>query len=112
MGIGEDQAYFASVLPRHVPMPDWKGLGEAGLAEILALHLQLAAPKRLISFGSNIPPLLGHDPTQSAQNLPILNHEGERVATLSERSLDALSRAKAKAGFWRRWLEWTGAKSA
>jgi len=112
MGLSMDKVYLASLLPHAAPMPDWQALGDAGLGEILAHHVVLAAPKRLLTFGSNIPSLLGNDLTQSSPNLHSFNHEGRTTPLLAERSLVALTRAKAKAGFWRRWLDWTGAQFA
>ena len=107
MAIAPENVRFASVLPRHTPMADWAGLQTGGMAEVLAHHLRLAAPRRIMSFGSNIPPLLGNDPAQSAQILRTINQDGRTIPVLAERSLDALMRRKAKAGFWQRWLDWT-----
>ena len=109
MGIDEGETYFASVLPRHFPLPDWDSLRQAGIDEILAHHVALVAPQRIIAFGGTIPSLLGNDPTQSPQPLQSFNHEGRTFPALFDRSLDALQRGKAKSAFWRRWLEWTGA---
>lgn len=108
MGIAPDQAYVSAVLARHMPLPDWAALDAAGLGALTRHHITLAAPRRLIAFGGNILPLLGHDPAQSAQTLPEFNHEGRSIPLLAAHGLDALGRANAKAAFWRRWLDWTG----
>jgi DNA polymerase len=108
MGVAPDQVYRASVLTRHTPMPDWAGLAADGIGEILAHHLKLAAPARVISFGNNILSLLGHDPAQMTANLHSFNQEGGSIPVLGAPGLDAMTRARAKAGFWQRWLEWTG----
>lgn len=108
MDIAPAEAYFASVLPRNTPLPDWQALAASGLADVLRLHLRIAAPQRIVALGSNIPPLLGHDPAQSAQNLHSFNHEGLTIPMLLDRGPDALQRARAKAGFWQRWLDWSG----
>lgn len=108
MGIGTDRIYLSPMLVRHTPLPDWTALNEAGLGEMTRHHIGLVAPRRLIAFGGNILPLLGHDPAQSAQNLPAFNHEGRSIPLLAAHGLDALGRANAKAAFWRRWLDWTG----
>jgi len=108
MGIAQDEVRLASVLPCFTPSPDWQPLGASGIADLLLHHLQISAPQRLIVFGSNIPPLLGHDPAQSPANLPNFNHEGRIIPLLADRSLDALTRAKAKSAFWQRWLDWSG----
>ena len=112
MGIPAEQTYFASVLPRHTPLPDWQALQAAGIGAVLAHHIALAAPQRLITFGRSIPPLLGHDPAQSAQYLQSFNHEGRTIPVLASNSLGALTRGAAKAGFWQRWLNWTKAQAA
>ena len=111
-GLSIEDTYFASILPRPDIMPDWADLAARGMADIVARHVALAAPRRLIAFGSNIPSLLGNSLTQTPQNLLEINHEGTTTPLLTERSLEALARPRAKAGFWRRWLEWTGAHSA
>lgn len=109
MGIVPDQAYFASVLPRHMPHPDWAVLAQQGLGEVLLHHLSLAAPQRVIAFGGNILPLLGHDPANKSEILLRFNQEVPQVPVLATRELSALrDRSAWKAAFWRRWLDWTG----
>lgn len=108
MGLTPDDAYFAAVLARHTPMPDWKQLAASGIGEILSRHLELAAPKRLIAFGRLVPPLLGHDMAQGPAATPNFNHEAVRVPVLAAPGLDQLLRnAATRASFWRRWLDWT-----
>ena len=109
MGIPADEVFVASALPWPDPLPDWPALGAAGLGDLARHHVQLAAPQRLIVLGSNILPLLGHDLAQTALTLPPLNHEGRTIPVFGERGLDSLARPRAKAGFWRRWLDWTRA---
>jgi DNA polymerase len=109
MQITPEQAYFASVLPRHTPHPDWATLQTDGIGEVLAHHIGLVSPKRLIVFGQNILPLLGHDPANSADNLPRFNHEGRDIPMLPAMELGVLlSAPRRKASFWQRWLDWTG----
>jgi DNA polymerase len=109
-GIAPDQAYVASVLPRHTPMPDWAALLSTGFAEVTAHHVALAAPTRLIAFGSNILPLLGHDSANKRDLSPVLNHEGQTIPLLPALSLAALlATPRRKAALWRDWLDWTGA---
>lgn len=113
MGVAEPQAYIASVLPRHTPLPDWQALGQAGIAEIARHHVALVSPARLILFGDNILSLFGNDPTQKAKILPFLTRKGESVPALGAPDPGALiGRAKWKAAFWQRWLEWTGTETA
>jgi uracil-DNA glycosylase len=108
MGIAPDQACLASVLPRHTPHADWAALQQDGIARVLAQHIALAAPQRLIVFGSNILPLLGHDPAITAQSLHEFNHEGLSIPLLPAMELGVLlSGPRRKASFWQRWLDWT-----
>lgn len=108
MGIAPGQAYIAAALPRHMPMPDMAALTAAGLGDVLTHHVALAAPQRILAFGSSILPLLGNHLTQCAQNLHELNHEGRTIPVLGSRPLDALVRGRAKATLWQQWLDWTG----
>jgi DNA polymerase len=106
---GIDSVYVASVLPRAMPHPDWAALAAQGLDAVLLHHLALAAPQRLLAFGGNILPLLGHDPAKSPEILLRLNQEGAQVPVLASRDLATLrARPAWKAGLWRRWLDWTG----
>ncbi|MGH6787042.1 MAG: hypothetical protein ACREBO_09440 [Novosphingobium sp.] len=109
MGIAPEAAYVASALPRHAPHPDWTALARDGLGEVLTHHIALAAPQRLIVFGANILPLLGHDPANSGGNSPGFNHEGRTMPLLPAMELGVLgANPRRKASFWQRWLEWTG----
>lgn len=111
MGIAPDAAYVASVLPRHTSMPDWAAIGADGLAEVTAHHVALVAPQRLIAFGSNILPLLGHDPANKPDSSRSFNHESLTIPLLPAMSLTALlATPRRKAAVWRDWLEWTGTK--
>ena len=113
MGIDQDSAYVAAVLPRHTPMVDWAALATRGAGALLAHHIGLVRPQRLIVFGASILPLLGHTPTHNAQTLPSFNHHGGSVPLLAARELGALmARPAWKAGFWRTWLDWTGTTTA
>jgi len=109
MGLDATRVYVASALPRHTPLADWSGLAARGAGAVLSHHIGLVAPERLLVFGSTILPLLGHDPTHSAQTLRAFNHEGRSVPLLAARDLGALlARPAWKSGFWRTWLDWTG----
>ncbi len=116
MGIDEEAVYFASALPRHTQMPDWAALQRGGLGGVLVHHIDLVVPKRLITFGRNVAALISspicHDPPNSAETSPQLNHEGTSMPLLAAMGLDMLlSKPQGKARFWGRWLEWTGTKA-
>jgi DNA polymerase len=105
MGISPQEAYVASVLPRHTPHADWETVAARGIGRVAAHHVALVSPQELIVFGQTIPSLLGNDPPNNSAILQSLNHEGASVPCLSDRSLGAmLERPRWKAGFWQRWL--------
>lgn len=109
MEVSESEVYFASVLPRHMPMADGATLAAQGFREVLQRHIALAAPRGILAFGSNILPLLGHNAAQDPAALEFFNHEGSSVPLLASEGLDSLmAMPRLKARFWRRWLEWTG----
>lgn len=107
-GYARAEIYLASVLPRPVAAPDWPTLARNGLAEVLAHHITLAAPQRLIVFGRDVSSLLGHDPAQLAQSSLAFNHEGTSVPLAFAPALDALlERPALRRGLWTRWLDWS-----
>lgn len=110
MGIAREETYIASALPAHVPMPDWQALRAIGLGDVLLHHIGLAAPQRLLILGeTGVSALLGHDPPNLAHGLRAINQETSGIAAISTCDLDAmLARPSLKAGFWGRWLKWTG----
>jgi DNA polymerase len=110
LGIGSEAVYVASALPRHMPMPDWAALQAAGLGEVLAHHIRLAAPQRLLVFGTHVSSLLGHDPTKTAGFLHNLHQEGTSVPALAAPELAALiARPRGKARLWQALLDWQAA---
>lgn len=106
MGVAEEAVAVVAIFTRRTPLPDLAGLAEGGLGDLTRHHVHLTAPQRIIVLGSNILPLLGHDPAQSAQSLRSFNHEGRTIPLLAGPALDAMARGPAKAAFWRKWLEW------
>lgn len=109
LGLGQEQVYWASALPRRTPLPDWHQLANEGLAAVVRHHIALAEPRRLLAFGSGISSLLGHDPAKNPAFLPAINHDGRSLPLLAAMDLAALlARPRAKAGLWQRLLDWTG----
>ena len=111
MQVAPESVYFASILPRHTPHADWAAARQAGLGEVLARHVALAAPQRLIAFTGSVLSLLGHDPANNPDFSREFNHGGQSVPPLlAARELAAMrERWRWKAGFWRSWLDWTAA---
>lgn len=111
-GMGSEETYVASVLPRHTPMADWDELAAAGLGEITRHHVALAAPTKLLVLGRNILPLIDHDPTKNHPVLQEINHEAANPVVFSGWDLATLlARTKARSTFWRGWLNWTEGKA-
>ena len=109
MELSPAAVYFASALPRHMPLPDWNGLAASGHGHILAHHIELAQPERLMVFGRSILPLLGHDPAQAAPLPAEFAIQGRKLPLLvSYAPGRLLANARQRAGLWRRWLDWTG----
>lgn len=108
MGVDGEKAYIASALPRHTPLPDWQSLGERELGRLIAHHAALVAPERLLVFGRNILPLLGHGMTQSPAEFRKFQHDSLRIPAMAGPGLPQILRLGAeRARFWRRWLKWT-----
>lgn len=108
MGLARPQVYLASVLPRHTPMVEAEALIGQGMREVLLHHVALAAPRRILAFGTGIPPLLGHDTSLAAAALPEIYHENRSIPVLAIEGLDSLAAMpRLKARFWRKWLEWS-----
>lgn len=118
MGLNEDQVYFASALPRHTPMADWRDLAARGLGDVLHMHVALARPERIIGFGRQFltlgqpavfaSPLQDHVLPQSGPNCRHFRHQGESVPLLVASDLGSLlERPIAKRNFWLQWLTWS-----
>lgn len=121
MGLAEDEVRLAAALPRHMPQPDWGALKAAGLGVVIRHHVALARPRRIIAFGGNILPLLGHALPQSPAVLTDAHQKGAKLregestipgslpasAIMAMPDLDMLlERPRAKAVFWQSWLGW------
>lgn len=113
MGLGPDEVYLATALPRHMALPAWADLTANGLADVLGHHIALAAPKRLLVLGRDILPLLGHDPAQASPAINQIEIQGREVPLLTSYAPGRLlDHARLRADLWRRWLEWTDGTSA
>ena len=107
-GIGAHEVYCASALPRHTLRPDWNEVASAGYGALLAHHIGLVAPERLIVFGRDVPALFPHAPAQDSANLRSFNHDGRHIPMLLARDLANLARRTGfRAAFWQQWLDFT-----
>ncbi len=86
----EDAAYIASALPRHAHHPDWAALAARDLGKVLAHHVNLVAPKRLLVLGRAMLPLFGHDPAQAGAKPRPIALESCAVPALVSFGPDAL----------------------
>ncbi len=108
-GLAEDDVYVASGLPRHIALADMPALAEAGMHKVTMHHLDLVAPERVLVFGRDVLPLIGHDPAQNQASLVNINHEERSFPLLVDRNLELmLQRPATRSRFWQRWLDWTG----
>ncbi len=107
MGLNESELYIASAVPRAIPGEDWGLVAARGMGKVLAHHIGLVKPERLMVFGANILPLIGNDPPQGSAILQEFDQGGAGIPMLAARSLSAmLNRPKWKAGVWKAWLNW------
>ncbi len=105
IGLNEDEVYIASCVPQALPLADGQELLQAGFGKVLAHHIGLAAPQRLLVFGTNVLPLLQHDAAQQPESVQEYRANGNSIPLLVTEGLDALaSMPRLKARFWRRWL--------
>jgi DNA polymerase len=108
MGLRQEDVYLASALPRHTPMADTAALAAGGMDEVLAHHIKLACPNRVLAFGTNILPLLRHELTKDLPSLREINQGPRFIPLLVSEGLDSLmAMPRLKARFWRRWIEWS-----
>jgi DNA polymerase len=107
-GLSRADIYCAAAMPSRIAAPDWAALAQAGLGELLAHHIGLVRPQRLILFGQNgISTLLGNVSTNNPTHLPSFNHGDAMIPALTAYDLETIvARPALKAGLWSRWLEW------
>jgi uracil-DNA glycosylase len=105
MGLDEGAVYLASALPCHTPMADLAVISAGGMDAVLAHHIALAKPQRLLVLGTGITPFLTpvKDEILRKSNQAVVN-----TPTLVSETLEAmLHMPRLKARFWRRWMEWS-----
>ncbi len=108
MGIAPEQLSLASALPRHMTLPDWQALARDGMGEVLRHHLSLAAPERLLVLGTDILPLLRHDPAQASPGIQeILVGDRSLPVLAGYAPAHLLEHARVRARLWQQWLDWT-----
>ena len=90
--LDQDAAYFATALPSLITAPDWDGLAAAGLGAVLAHHISLAQPRRVLLLGSTLARILPQEPA-----VPVLS------AFAPEQ---LLAHPRQRARLWKRLLEW------
>lgn len=99
--IASEELYLASALPMYLPHPDWEALAKDGLGKALRHHLRLAAPERVLLFGTRLPGLLGHEGS------PEKLREVEGIAALATFAPDRLLQHKRqRALLWERLQQW------
>lgn len=110
LGHALDECYLASVVPAHVGPIDWALLADRGMAAVLAHHVTLAAPRRVLVLGREIvSSLLMHGSAQASPAPSYFHHASWMLPVACATSLQGLlDRPGRKAGVWRTLLEWTG----
>lgn len=109
MGLAENTVYFASALPCHTPMADLAAIGAGGMDAVLAHHIALARPQRLLVLGTGLATMLGAASADLAdQPLREINHTGGKAPVMVSETLDAMMEMpRLKARLWKRWIEWS-----
>lgn len=105
MGLDDDAVYLASALPCHTAMADLAAISAGGMDAVLAHHIALAAPQRLLVLGTGLTPFLTRvkDEILRKSNQTLVN-----TPTMVSETLEAmLHMPRLKARFWKRWIEWS-----
>jgi uracil-DNA glycosylase len=108
MGIAESDCYIASALRSHTPLADLTDLARGGLDAVLACHITLVAPRRVVLFGQGLGAFLPHTSGSGQDNaLGGLSQMGFATQVMVTETLGSMLDAPAlKAKFWRRWIKW------
>ncbi len=105
MGLDDNATYIAAALPCYTPMADLAAIGAGGMDAVLAHHIALVQPKRLLVLGTGLAAMLG---AQDNQPLREINHSAGKVPVMVSETLDAMmDMPRLKARFWKRWIEWS-----
>lgn len=108
MGLDGSAVYLASALPCHTPMADLASLAAGGMDAVLAHHIALVAPRRLLVLGTGLAPMVG---AANANPLREINHNAGNVPVMVSETLDALMEMpRLKARLWKRWIEWSASQ--
>jgi uracil-DNA glycosylase len=105
MGLDDGAVYVAAALPCHTPMADIAAMGAGGMDEVLAHHIALAQPQRLLVLGTALGSMLTRikDEPLRAINQTVVN-----TPVMVSETLDAMmDMPRLKARFWKRWIEWS-----
>lgn len=109
--VDQDSVYFASVVPQYAEIPDWRNLAQRGIGRLLAHHIRLAKPKRVIVFGRHLQPLIGHDGSKPLSDLQLPDgHEGQELKLplfTAPAPTELLRSAERRKRFWQNWLQWS-----
>lgn len=107
-GLEAERVYLASLLPRFTAAPDWVAAAMAGAGKVLAHHIGLVSPQRLLILGGNILPLLGNDTAQEGKTSRHFNHKGRSFPFVEGQGPARLLRsAAARRALWHSWLDGT-----
>jgi DNA polymerase len=104
MGLDDSAVYIAAALPSHTPMADLTAIGPGGMDAVLAHHIALVAPQRVLALGTDLGTFLTpvNDYALRKINQEVIN----RSVMISE-TLEAMMQIpRLKARFWKRLIEW------
>lgn len=105
MGLDDGAIYIAAALPCHTPMANLAAIGAGGMDAVLALHVNLVAPQRVLVLGTAAGSLLSDvkDNPLGGMNQTVVN-----TPVMVSETLDAMiNMPRLKARFWKRWIEWS-----
>jgi uracil-DNA glycosylase len=105
MGFDDNAVYLASALPCHMPMADLAALAAGGMDTVLAHHVALVRPQRVLALGTGLGPWLS---TINDAPLREINQTMVNTPVMVSETLDALMEMpRLKARLWKRWIEWS-----